>query len=356
MLSPESENLQATQGAYRVTRVFQAVREDRPGVQWQQILGRSWGEWRQWYLARGATTARSEAEAMRAIRRHMPEMERLIDTLAGFLPDDPELREFLTFWCPPRYLVSCTQAASVDQAGPFLIRNYDLDPELSEATLLLSNWRGKAVMGMVEGMAGLSDGINENGLAISLSFGGRLVTGRGFGIPLIMRYVLETCTDVQDAIDALRLIPCHMSYNVTMTDASGAAATAFLAPDRRAMINRTSWATNHQLGVEWPRHGRISATLERASHLSRCYQAGLPTEASLRHAFLHPPFFSRHYRLGYGTVFSTSYRPLELSMSMIWGDGDERTWRIGGFEPSASTIEYSDAGSRLLAHSLLSEQ
>ena len=102
----------------------------------------------------------------------------------------------------------------------------------------------------VEGLAGLSDGMNDRGLAISLTFGGRIVRGPGFGIPLIIRYLLESCQTVRDAVDELRRLPCHMSYNVTLADASGDVATVMLSPDRPAMVSAAPWAANHQLGVE----------------------------------------------------------------------------------------------------------
>ncbi|PHS19298.1 MAG: hypothetical protein COA78_00100 [Blastopirellula sp.] len=341
-------NIATAPAPYRLRRTFRAVSEVRPGKQWQRLLADGWIGWREWYVARAASTASTEREAVRAVRRYMPELEKLLDGLAGHLPDDPVLREFLAFWCPPRYLVNCTQAASVDDQGPFLMRNYDLDPALNEATLLHSQWRGKKVMGMVEGLSGLSDGINENGLAISLSFGGRVIKGRGFGIPLIMRYVLETCTDVQDGIEALRAIPCHMSYNVTMVDVKGAMSTAFLAPDRRAMIQNTPWATNHQLGVEWPRHGRMSATIERAQRLHQRYKTTYPTEAQLRRAFLGAPFFSRNYRAGYGTVFSACYRPIQQTALLGWGDKQVHCWSMNSFKDTSLEIEYTDAGSRVL--------
>lgn len=334
---------------YALQRRFSGLAEERPGAVWQDLLAANWPGWRDWYLARGGSTADTSREAERALRRHMPEMVKMHDRLSAALPDDPVLREFLTFWCPPRYLVSCTQAASSDLGGPFLMRNYDLDPALTEATLLRSNWRGKVVMGMVEGLAGLSDGINEDGLAVSLSFGGRVVTGRGFGIPLLIRYVLETCTDVQDGLEALRAVPCHMSYNVTLTDRQGQAATVFLSPDRPAMVQFTPWATNHQLGVEWPRHGRISATLERAQALSQMFAHAPPDEARLQAAFLTPPFYSARYRAGYGTVFSVAYRPAQGTARLFWGDGSSHSWQMQAFAPATLDIAYTCAGSRMIA-------
>ena len=43
---------------------------------------------------------------------------------------------------------------------------------------------------------GLLDGVNDAGLAVSLTFGGRRDVGDGFGIPIVVRYLLEVCSDV----------------------------------------------------------------------------------------------------------------------------------------------------------------
>ena len=39
--------------------------------------------------------------------------------------------------------------------------------------------------------------MNDAGLAVSLTFGGRRALGTGFGIPLVVRYLLETCATVE---------------------------------------------------------------------------------------------------------------------------------------------------------------
>ena len=54
---------------------------------------------------------------------------------------------------------------------------------------------------------GLLDGMNDAGLAVSLTFGGRRVLGDGFGIPIVVRYLLETCDDVAEAREALARLP-----------------------------------------------------------------------------------------------------------------------------------------------------
>ena len=246
---------------------FRGIAEDAPGAAWFEVFQRGWPGWRSWYLARGGDRGPSIDEAARALRRYMPEIEGLWECLVSATNAGDEAARFLSFWRPPQYLVSCSQAVAVDSEGPSLVRNYDLNPELNEATMLLTRWRGRAVIGMVDGMAGLADGMNDAGLAVSLSFGGRAVTGPGFGIPLIMRYVLEICSDVAEAIEALRAIPSHMSYNITLIDRNCEWATVFVAPDRPSIVMPTPWSVNHQLGNEWPRHCRKSNTLKRGAHL-----------------------------------------------------------------------------------------
>ncbi len=86
---------------------------------------------------------------------------------------------------------------------PVLIRNYDYAPWLCEGALLLTAWNGRRVMAMSDCAWGVLDGMNEDGLAVSLSFGGRRALGVGFGVPLLLRYVLEFCTTVAEAAEAI---------------------------------------------------------------------------------------------------------------------------------------------------------
>jgi predicted choloylglycine hydrolase len=86
------------------------------------------------------------------------------------------------------------------------------------------------VMGMVEFLWGLSDGVDAAGLSVALAFGGRSEVARGFGVTTILRYVLETCASVGQALAALGRMPSHMAYNITLADRHGATATVELLP------------------------------------------------------------------------------------------------------------------------------
>lgn len=328
---------------------FRSLSEEAPDAAWREVFNVGWPGWREWFLARGGNDKPRLEAAHKALRRHMPEIESLWERLVTTAVADADAARFLSFWSPPRYLVNCSQAVLVDDDGPLLIRNYDLDPRLSESTLLKSAWRRRQVVGMVEGMAGLADGMNDGGLAASLTFGGRTVTGPGFGIPWIMRYLLELCSDVAEAVDALRLLPCHMSYNVSVIDRQGNWATVFLAPDRPAIVTKHHFATNHQLGVEWPGHGRITGTLERERHLRALLERRDLSAATLAANFGTAPLFSAGYARGFGTVYTAAYRPARGEVTLSWQGGAPQCWRLDDFRDRQMLVAYSAHGSALVA-------
>jgi predicted choloylglycine hydrolase len=176
-----------------ISVTFKTLIEDAPGPQWQALFERLWPAYRSWFLRSGAVGRPSYLESRRALREHMPELvptwERLVALAGG---GDVEAR-FLSLWCPPPYIAGCSQAIWVDPLGneePALLRNYDFAPGLLEGSWLATRWSGQRVAALGDCLWGALDGLNDAGLAAALSFGGRTVSGTGFGIPLVLRYVL----------------------------------------------------------------------------------------------------------------------------------------------------------------------
>ena len=110
---------------------------------------------------------------------------------------------------------------------------------------------------------GLLDGMNDRGLAVSLTFGGRPDVGDGFAVPLVVRYLLETCDDVEQARAALARIPVHAPQNLTLIDRTGAYITAYVGPGREPRFVDTPATTNHQGEVEWPEYAEAIRSEER---------------------------------------------------------------------------------------------
>ena len=90
-----------------------------------------------------------------------------------------------------------------------LVRNYDYPASRLEGTIASTAWTGGAVIGMTDCLSGLLDGMNDAGLAVSLTFGGRRASGPGFGVPLVVRYLLETCETTADGARGPRARPVH---------------------------------------------------------------------------------------------------------------------------------------------------
>lgn len=296
---------------------FRAVAEDRPGDVWAGLFAEYWPAYRAWWRREGLAARSTYAEGRRALAAHMPEILGLYDRLCELAGGGDQPSRFLSFFSPPRYLSACSQAIWAGDE-PLLVRNYDYSPYAFDATLLKTAWDGRGVIGMSDGLWGLVDGMNDAGLALSLTFGGRTETGDGFGVPLILRYVLQTCETAEEAGAALARIPCHMSYNVTVLDAKRRYLTAYLAPDRDAIITHAAVATNHQERVEWSSHARFTATLERERYLLQRLTLHPETQERFISAFLRPPLYSTAFSAGFGTLYTSAYRPRIGEMELRW--------------------------------------
>ena len=133
----------------------------------------------------------------------MPTYERLVELTEG----DELAARFLSLYRPPGFIVGCSQGAWNRDGDPVLVRNYDYPASRAEGIVVFTAWTGRRVIGMSDCLWGLLDGINDAGLAASLTFGGRTAVGDGFGIPVVIRYLLEVCETTDEAGEVLERIP-----------------------------------------------------------------------------------------------------------------------------------------------------
>ena len=197
---------------------------------------------------------------------------------------------------------------------------------------------------------GVLDGMNEDGLAVSLSFGGSRTVGEGFGVPIVLRYILEFCTSSDEAAEVLRRVPLHMAYNVTVLDRAGRYFTAYLGPGREPAILPRAVTTNHQERIEWQQHARATATLERERFLSQRLKDARDQPDRFVQAFLRPPVYSTAYARGYGTLYTAVYRPAEGAVDFIWPN---LVWRqsFADFNESRHVVAFPDAVDNVVAAS-----
>lgn len=319
-------------------RTIEAIAEAVPGAKWQSLFDYHWAAYRRWFLSEGNAARPLYLSSVRALGKHMPELLPTYERLTELAGGGDLAARFLTLYCPPAYMRGCSQAVW-SGAPPLLVRNYDYSPRLFEGAILCTAWNGRTVVGTSDCLWGLVDGMNEDGLVLSLSFGGRRMVGEGFGVPLLLRYILEFLSTTDEAVEALCRIPSHMSYNVTILDRRGDYKTVFIAPDRKPLVQELAMTTNHQQGIEWHQHARASATLEREQALQRYLENYADDADRLIRAFLRPPLYSTAYRRGFGTLYTAVYRPQSLGVEYLWPH-DSWSLSLPGFVEGSRLLKF----------------
>jgi predicted choloylglycine hydrolase len=311
------------------------INEPVPGHRWQGLFRATWTGYRRWYLQRDVRTRPALGPAERMLHQHMPELvptfERMVELAVETGADEVAAR-MLTLWDPPRFLPGCSQAV-ITAPEPVLARNYDYSPDLWERVVYSSRFTGRPVIGNNDCLWGLLDGMNGDGLVVSLSFGGRRGSGPGFAVSLVVRYLLEVATTVGQVREILERMPVAMAYNLTVVDSSGEAMTAYVGPRRQPEFSSSPIATNHRGEIpDNEDHARRFASVERRRCLLELLEKQ-PTADELAAEFLRPPLYSTHFRRAFGTVYTALYRPATGQLELRWPD---RLWRRGFDDPDGT--------------------
>jgi predicted choloylglycine hydrolase len=316
----------ARPGRRRLT--VHAYREARPGPRWRALYDATWPAYRRWYTREGPAARPTLEECRRALTRHLPELLPTWERLCRRTDGDVLAAQMLSMWRLPAFAVGCSQVV-VPGENPSLIRNYDYDQALFEGVIASTDYSGhRKVLGTSDLLWGLLDGMNEDGLAVSLTFGGRPDTGEGFGIPIVLRYVLETCATVGEAVTALRRIPVAQSYNVALVDTAGGHATVFVAPGQPAVVSRLEATTNHRLDlVEYP---GTAARINSVGRLARMQQlrSDAATAEHIVAAMLRPPLRNDGFDIGFGTLYTVRYQPAARTATWHWPETTSWTRRF----------------------------
>jgi predicted choloylglycine hydrolase len=320
---------------------FVAVDAARDPAALDGVFRRGWPAWRAWYLRDGAAARPSLAASRAALVRHMPELVEAWQALADRLaPGDELAARFLSGWNPPALVSGCSGAAPAGSPGT-LVRSYDYDPNLFDGVVLLTHLR-RRVLGTADQLWGLLDGVNDAGLAVSFTFGGRPDSGEGFAVPMVVRYLLETCDDVGGAVAALRRLPIHVAYNVSLVDASGAAVVVHVAPGRPAEVVPARATTNHQGRVTWPEHAAWTRSAERLATLGTLLaDPGADVDAVVA-AMLREPLRATRWDEGFGTLYVAAIDARERTLTQHW---PSQSWRheLDDFAPGTRVVDLAAA-------------
>jgi len=317
---------------------FVFAREDEPGQAWLSRFAAGRQESEQWYLGTRGTGVPSGTECRSALLSHMPELVPHYDWVCALVGDDERAQQILSHYRPPPEFSACSQAVWFGDGGPALVRNYDFALDVVSARFELTSWAGGKVIAKAQRpWGGCLDGMNQDGLVTSCTFGGSPATGGGFSVILMQRYILETCRDVKEAIAALIRIPIAQSQNITLLDRSGAHATLFLGPERAPAVTTARVCTNHQESVVWPAHAASSQTRARYDTLAcRLAEPNMTLQRLVEYLLL-PPLYSR--RAASPTVYTALYRPAQGEVDYLW-PGKRWHQSLDRFVPGEYTHDY----------------
>ena len=298
---------------------FHAVEEAFPGAKWLAHYRAALPGYRRWFASEGELKRPGLNECREALQNHMPEFVPLWEHLIAITQADANDARLLSFYCPAPYLSGCSQAVWT-RYSPILVRNYDYAPEYCEGRIARTRWHDTAVIASTDCLWGVLDGMNQHGLSVSLSFGGKESITEGFGIPIILRYVLEFCTTVDEAVKVLCRVPAHMAYNITLLDAYGQVRTVELTPFTAPNITYKPLAVNHQGEFELTNYAMFSHSYERQQYLIAKLYDPLSSIESFVNAFEYSPLFASNYAQGFGTLYTAIYNPQLRAMEYRWPD------------------------------------
>ena len=319
---------------------FRSLIEGKPGTVWQREFNTLWPAYRRWFLRDGEGDRPTYLQSLQALRQHMPELLPTYETMVELAGGGDHAARFLAQYCPPPLFRGCSQAVYI-QNEPVIVRNYDYSPYVFDGLLMRSHFDQRSVIAMIDCMSGVLDGMNEDGLAVSMSFGGREEFGEGFGITILLRYILEYATSVKQAIELVKDIPVHGAYNVTLLDRNADYATIAIAPGKPSRVTPAGIATNHQRGSSWPKYEDKVQTALRFEHLSELVAHQQHSVDNFAQLFLQPPLYNTQFARGFGTLYTAAYYPCRGECHILWRD---HAWRFGfqNFEETEYRISFID--------------
>ena len=110
---------------------------------------------------------------------------------------------------------------------------------------------GYSFIGNTTAMIEMEDGVNSEGLACGLTFVYPKIIGYGFNAGFMIRYILEKCKNVSEAIYFLKRVPVGSSQNIILADKEGSIALVECNGENKELTVRSGhenislFRTNH---------------------------------------------------------------------------------------------------------------
>lgn len=303
---------------------FRALSEDGLGAIWQRQFKSLWPAYKRWFLRYGEADRPTYLESAKALKRHLPKFVPVYEAMVDLAGGGDHAARFLAQYCPPPLFRGCSQAVYLaDEA--VLVRSYDYSPYVFDGILMRTQFDQRQVIAMLDCMSGVLDGINDDGLAVSMSFGGREEFGEGFGISILLRYLLEYAGNVAEACELIKSIPVQGAYNIMLLDRDNNFQTIALAAGREPQLLGTTVSTNHQADSHWPLYEEKVITHARFQFLTDITTAHVHNAREFARQFLQAPLYHTQFARGFGTLYDAAFYPQRNTCEYFW---PEQVWEF----------------------------
>jgi predicted choloylglycine hydrolase len=217
------------------------------------------------------------------------------------------------------YKHGCTCFAIKDDSHIIFGRNSDFFIEIRgvcESALYLPD-TGYRFIGNSTAMVQMEDGYNEHGLAIGLTFIPPKIIKPGLNAGMLLRYILEKCRTVKEALEALYLLPVSSAQTFTMIDKAGEMAVVECNSEKIVVIGRQEnenylVSTNQFVSPEMQRYEILSfldsreryAVARQALNINESYSCELAQNIlGGKYGFM----CQYERKFGFDTLWSTVY-------------------------------------------------
>ncbi|MBA2176363.1 acyl-CoA--6-aminopenicillanic acid acyltransferase [Halobacillus locisalis] len=214
---------------------------------------------------------------------------------------------------------------SIMTGDGYLIRNYDYMPKTYEGrySLFQPTDQGYAIIGPTQRITGRMDGMNEKGLVMGYNFMHRKRPGNGFICCMIGRMILESCANVEEAVDMLRDIPHRHSFSYTVFDGSNTTYVIEASP-RGVEVRQADVCTNHFEILTKENRNHLVDSMKRMDAINHSRSSiGSAQDAFRLMNDTDKGVFSKLYSNWAGTIHTAGYLPNERKAWFALG-GDQQ--------------------------------
>ncbi|WP_430788205.1 C45 family autoproteolytic acyltransferase/hydrolase [Virgibacillus flavescens] len=207
----------------------------------------------------------------------------------------------------------------------YMIRNYDYHPRTYEGRFMIYQPEdsGYAIIGPSQRVTGRMDGMNEKGLALGYNFIHRKKPGDGFICNMIGRIILESCANVQEAVNMLKEIPHRHSFSYIVLDKNNTTFVVEATP-RGVEAYQSNVCTNHFEVLKHENRHYLADSFKRKNAINKHKGDVLNGYQAFRMMNdLEKGVFANDYRNWAGTIHTSGYFPKKNKVWFALGGNSE---------------------------------